>query len=105
MNYQELHQRYGSPIANKVQMGLNQSEFNQITLDDLPSYLGLRAEAAHREYQAHLSNPFNGDRQDSRSAGVVDLLHRRWKSAEEISSLVSAAEKVSSQSRVDKAAS
>lgn len=105
MHYQELHQRYGSHVAKKVQAGMNASEFNQIALQDLLSYLELRAEAAHREYRAHVNNPFSDEKSGPGRAVVIDLLNRRWKSAEEISTLVATAEDVSAHLHIDMAAS
>lgn len=92
MNYEELHQRYGTRIAKKVQEELSPAELNQVAIQDLLSYLEIRAEAAFKEYQAHIRNPLGDKESSANRAGIIDLLHRRWKSAEEISWVVAIGE-------------
>ena len=101
MLYEELHQRYGNHIAKRVQQELSDSEFKQITLPELLSFLELRAEVAHTEYQTRLDNPFiNEELGDSRS-DYMDVLYRRWCEAEDLAYLVTIAEDVSVNARTN----
>jgi hypothetical protein len=99
MHYQELHQRYGSSIANRVKTELHNSEFLQINLEELLPYLELRAEAAHKEYQIQLADRYS-DGKISKHASLVDALHRRWKEAEELAYLLLVAEDVNTNARL-----
>ena len=101
MHYQELHQRYGSHIAKRIQTELNFSEFNQVEVDELATYLEIRAEAAHKEYHVHLDNPFSKRELTSGHTNIIDLLHRRWRDAEEIAYLLTVAEDVSTNTRLE----
>jgi len=101
MQYQELHQRYGTYIAKRVQTGLHASEFNQVEIEELTSYLELRAAAAHKEYHLRLDDPFSKNQLGTGSSGVIDLLHRRWREAEELAYLLMIAEDVGTHARLN----
>src|SRR5262249_16033695 len=93
MLYEDLHQRYGSHITSRVRHELSFSEFNQVAVPELPAYLELRAEVAHREYQAGIENPLVPE------GSSLDALCRRWREAEDLSYLVTVAEDVSVHAR------
>ncbi|MFY9288151.1 MAG: hypothetical protein WAO98_06580 [Alphaproteobacteria bacterium] len=92
MLYDELHQCYGSRIAKRVQSALSAEEFSQIDVADLPEYLTARAEAAHRQYQTSLENPFVND--EKKSSNNTDALCRAWREAEDLSYLINVAGEV-----------
>ena len=94
MDYQELHQRYGSHIAKRVQAELDSAEFNSVKLKELVPYLEFPAEAAEKEYQLRLYDPFKKNEDETEGEDKIDLLHHRWRDAEEIAYLVSVAEEV-----------
>ncbi len=75
-------------------------EFNQVHVEELPTYLELRAEALHKEYQIRLDDPFSKDQLEVGRSSVIDLLHRRWRAAEELSYLLMIAEDVNSNVRL-----
>ncbi len=101
MQYQDLHQLYGTYIAKRVQHELHASEFNQVDIDGLTQYLELRAEAAHKEYHLRLDDPFNKEQLGGTSSSkVVDMLHRRWREAEELAYLIMVAEDVGANARM-----
>lgn len=95
MRYDQLHLRFGSHIAKRVQVELSASEFSQVVCEQLTMFLDHRAEAAHREYQALLNNPFARDEMGAAHEQRVNELHRRWREAEDLAYLVSVAEDVS----------
>jgi len=95
MLYDELHRRFGSHIARRVQVELSASEFECVICDQLTLFLDDRAEAAHRDYQALLNNPFARDEMGPAHEQKVNNLHRRWREAEDLAYLVSVAEDVS----------
>lgn len=94
MRYDQLHERYGSHIARRVQMELSASEFRQVTPGELLQYLEMRAEAAHREYKTRLDNPFVNKELGSARAGYIDLLYNRWREAEDLCYVITVAEGV-----------
>lgn len=97
MMYDELHQRYGSRIANRLMTELSPSELKRVELHDLGAYLDLRATAAYKEYHMHHDNPF--DEVGAKRAQHMDKLCQRWRDAEDLASLVSVAEDVGSAPR------
>ncbi|HEU0118827.1 MAG TPA: hypothetical protein VFR09_09365 [Alphaproteobacteria bacterium] len=101
MMYEDLHQRYGSHIAKRVQLELSPTEFRQIIVNELPTYLETRAELAHREYQTRIDNPFVSTDKASKN---VDTLYNRWRDAEDLAYLISIAEDVSATTRLVMAA-
>ncbi|MDX2027034.1 MAG: hypothetical protein SFW62_00165 [Alphaproteobacteria bacterium] len=99
MRYEQLHERYGTHIAKRVQVELSASEFRQLTPEALVQYLETRAETAHREYKTRLDNPFVNEELGSARAGYVDLLYNRWREAEDLCYVVTVADGVSSHAR------
>jgi hypothetical protein len=99
MLYQELHRLYGSYIAKRIQGELSMSEFEQLDVDELPSYLEMRAEAAHKEYQARLTNPFLDEERGEGRTLFLDTLCRNWREAESLAYLISIADDVCVSSR------
>ncbi len=95
MLYNDLHQYFGNHIAKRVQAQLSRSEFSQIDIKDLPEYLEMRAEAAHKEYQIYLDNPFGDSRPQASRKTEIDALYRRWREAEDLAYLIAVAEDVS----------
>jgi hypothetical protein len=89
MLYEDLRQRYGTHIAKRVQHELNRSEFERIVLENLPVHLEERADKMERDYQALMNNPM--ERGNVRS----EILHKRWRDAEDLAYLLSVAEEVS----------
>ena len=95
MIYEELHVRYGTHVARRVQQELTSTEFEEIALENLPRWLETRAEAAHREYQTQLDNPLlDGERETH-----VSDLYRRWQGAEDLAYIIAIAEDVGKQGR------
>lgn len=94
MVFDELHSRYGTHVAKRVQQELSASEFEQLELEELPLYLETRAEFAHKEYQSRLENPFINEELGHARGDYVDVLYKRWKEAEELAYLVSITEDV-----------
>ncbi len=99
MLYEELHHRYGTHIAKRVQVELSASEFKQVDAEELAVYLEMRAEAAHREYQTRLDNPFINEELGAARAEYVGTLYHRWREAEDLAYLVAIAEDVSINAR------
>lgn len=99
MLYQELHHRYGTHIAKRVQVELSTSEFTQVATDELPAYLEMRAEAAHKEYQARLDNPFINEELGAARGAYIGVLYHRWREAEDLAYLVTIAEDVNFNTR------
>jgi hypothetical protein len=95
MIFEELHSRYGTHVARRVQQELTPGEFNEIALAELPAWLETRAETAHRAYQARLDNPLlDSDRDDH-----VNTLYQRWQGAEDLSYIIAIAEDVGKRGR------
>lgn len=86
--FEELHNRYGTHIALRIQKELSPSEFNTLALSDFMHWLEERAESAHRAYEARLENPLHAGKSDAE----VGALYRRWQGAEDLAFLVSVAE-------------
>ncbi len=101
MRYDDLHERYGAHIAKRVQVELTPSEFRHVSITELPPYLELRAEAAHREYQQFLNNPLNEERhgKGKTRAEQMETSYRRWREAEDLTYLITIAEDVSATTR------
>jgi hypothetical protein len=95
MIFQELHNRYGSHVARRVQQELTSTEFEKITLKELPTWLETRAEAAHRDYQARLDNPYLAET----AADQVSALYQRWQGAEDLAYIITVAEDVGARAR------
>lgn len=89
MEYQQLHQRYGSHIARRVQAELNHDEFALAPLDDLVAYLETRADKAQKDYLVRLDDPLGKLARENADRAATDELHRRWRDAEELAYLVS----------------
>jgi hypothetical protein len=100
MVFEELHNRYGSHVARRVQNELTAAEFEGIAIDALAVWLERRAEGAHKEYQTRLDNPFINEELGAARTDYVDVLYRRWQDAEELAYLVAVAEDVSAQAHV-----
>ncbi|MDE2029396.1 MAG: hypothetical protein KGI97_02410 [Alphaproteobacteria bacterium] len=97
MQYEDLHHRYGTHVSQRVKRELTPSEFNQVSIDNLPSWLEARADAAHETYRHLLSNPLAVSNKDQMRAGEAC---RRWRAAEDLAYLVVIAEDVSAAVRV-----
>jgi hypothetical protein len=97
MIFEDLHNRYGAHVARRVQQELTPAELNALHLEDLPSWLERRAEAAHQEYQTRLDNPFVKEERIAAGVSQADMLYRRWQNAEELAYLIAVAEDVSAQ--------
>lgn len=95
MLYEDLHQRFGSHIAKRVQVELSASEFKQVDVEGLVLYLETRAEIAHKEYQSRVDNPFSRAKD-----GNMDALYQRWRDAEDLAYLVMVAEDVGTATRL-----
>jgi hypothetical protein len=95
MIFEELHNRYGTHVARRVQQELTPVEFVEIALEGLPTWLEIRAETAHKEYQVRLDNPFINEELGRARDDYVDVLYRRWREAEELAYIVTVAEDVS----------
>lgn len=100
MVYEELHSRYGSHVARRVQQELTAVEFAHIALQKLPTWLETRAEAAHKDYQMRLDNPFACEEMNGHGTHLIDTLYHRWQQAEELAYIIAVAEDVSTQSHV-----
>jgi hypothetical protein len=103
MLFEELHNRYGAHVTRRVQQELTSSEFAQISIDQLPTWLETRAETAHQAYEQRLGNPF-GDEAVAKKAKAapsdsVDSLYRRWREAEELAYIIAVAEDVTSHAQ------
>jgi len=96
MEYDELHRRYGTHVAQRVRRELTSTEFNHIKLDELPLWLESRAETAHEEYRRLLNNPLASSDQDSAKTGKFC---RHWREAEDLAYLVAVAEDVGTKAR------
>jgi hypothetical protein len=94
MHYEELHQRYGSHIAKRVEQELTASEFEKAKLDDLLNFLETRAETAHLEYQRRLDKLIG-----VKPGADVDIIYNRWREAEELAYLISVADDITLQYR------
>jgi hypothetical protein len=94
MIFEELHNRYGTHVARRVQQELTPAEFDRLTLENLPTWLESRAEEAHQEYQVRLDNPFVNEELGDGREEYVSTLYRRWQEAEELSYLIAVAEDV-----------
>lgn len=92
MTFEELCNRYGSHVARRVQQELDSSELDRLESMDLLTWLETRAETAHKEYQTRLENPFVNEELGPVRAEYIDVLYRRWQSAEELAYLVTIAE-------------
>ncbi len=99
MLYEELHQRYGTHVAKRVQVELSVSEFKQVDIEELSAYLDTRAEAAHKEYQIHHDNPFAKVERGTGHTERVDTLYRNWREAEDLAYLISIADDVGATTR------
>ena len=96
MQYEELHRRYGSHVAQRVRRELTPSEFNQIRIEELAVWLETRAEAAHESYRRMLNNPLASSETEAATTGDAC---RKWREAEDLSYLVAIAEDVGSTAR------
>lgn len=94
MQYEELHSRFGPHTANKVVAELTPSEFGSIPIDNLAHYLELRAERAHNEYLFWISQGLFIHAASSALAPDINMLHKFWSDAEDLSYLVAVAEDV-----------
>ncbi len=88
MNYEELHQRYGAHVSQRLRRELTPREFKSVELSDLPNWLEARAECAHEAYRQLLNNPL---------AATDELAHtgdacKRWRDAEDLAYLVAIAD-------------
>jgi type VI protein secretion system component VasA len=92
VQYEDLHRRYGSTIAQRVRRELKDAEFNQIDIDDLALWLEARAEIAHENYRQLLNNPLTIIETNSTQAGEACRL---WREAEDLAYLVAIAEDTS----------
>ncbi len=88
MYYEELNQHYGSNIALRIRHELSASEFDMLTIEDLPAYLSMFAELAEKEYQSRIDNPFINEELGAARDTYVEVLHMRWREAEELAFLV-----------------
>jgi hypothetical protein len=86
--FEELHNRYGTHVALRVQKELSPAEFNELALGNFTHWLEERAMNAHRAYEARLENPLHANRSDAE----VGALYRRWQGAEELAFVVTVAE-------------
>ncbi len=101
MKAQDLYDRYGLLVSQRVAHELTPSEFDQVTVDVLPSWLENRAEAAHDTYRALLTNPPSCAQTDpSRRVGEAC---RRWREAEDLAYLVVIADDVSANVKAQRA--
>lgn len=100
MRYEELHERYGSHIAARVQLELSSAEFEQVVVDDLLTFLEKRAEIAHSEYQSYMTNPLRDESVKGKEKFNPDVAHQRWREAEDLAYLIAIAQGVSDQTRV-----
>lgn len=100
MIFDELHQKYGSHIAKRVQLELSFSEFTKVAINELLSYLEMRAEEAHKAYQNILDNPFAFEDKSAKYRGQVNDLYQRWKEAEDLSYLIMIADDVSANTKL-----
>lgn len=101
MIYQELHQRYGNHIAKRIQVELSVSEFKQVMVEELSKYLEMRAEAAHKEYQILLDNPFINDKVRIKHEANAKALYNQWRNAEDLAYLIAVADDFCAQMRFD----
>lgn len=104
MNYEDLHARYGAHVATRIQDELPAEEFKQVKIEELQTFLEKRAEAAHREYQTRLENPFINEELGNARADYIDVLYKRWCDAEDLAYLVAVAENANHQSNGQKRA-
>ena len=95
MIFEELHNRYGHHVAQRVRQELDAGDFARLGVAELPAWLETRAEAAHKEYQTRLENPFVNEELGAARTDYIDMLYRRWQDAEELAYLVAIAEDVS----------
>ncbi len=84
MTYDELHNRYGARVAQRLRDELSDSEFKQISLDQLQDWLENRAEKAHGDYRRLLNNPLSSNSDADRTGECC----RRWREAEDLAYLV-----------------
>ena len=94
MTYEELHQRFGTRLAQRVAVDLSPSELEKISLDDLTIYLERRAERAQKEYQDWLDYSLHYGETAKDRMPDINVLHDRWRAAEDLAYLVAIAEDV-----------
>ena len=94
MLYEDIHRRYGNHIARRVQQELSEIEFSEVGVNELAAYLEARAEAAHKEYQMRVDNPFINEELGARRNDYMDVLYRRWRDAEDLAYLLTITEDV-----------
>lgn len=97
MRYEDLFDRYGTHVAQRVRRDLTPSDFHAVELDDLPRWLEARADRAHEAYrQLLLVSP-----QDECEAlrARIDEYCLHWKEAEDLAYIVTIAEDVSTHVR------
>lgn len=93
MRYEELYDRYGTHVAQRIRRELTQVEFDSVPLDDLPLWLESRADRAHEEYRQLLLVSPQDESEFLRAQ--IDNYCLRWKEAEDLAYLVTIAEDVS----------
>ncbi len=96
MQYEDLHHRFGTHVAQRIRRELTPSEFNEVKIEELTGWLEARAEAAHETYRTLLNNPLASSDTDTVKAGEAC---RRWREAEDLAYLVAVAEDVGDNAR------
>ncbi len=97
MLYEDLHNRYGRSISQRVYHDLTASEFKHIDIDMLPEWLEKRAEAAHEEYSHLLSHPVTASK--GNNINRTGMACRKWREAEDLAYLIAIAQEVSSTAK------
>ncbi len=93
MIYEDLHRRYGSYIAKRVESELSGSEFRTANLETLTHYLEDRAELAHQRYKQVLDNPLASP-STAASDQQIELLYNLWHDAEDLAYVIVIAESI-----------
>lgn len=92
MTFDELQNRYGKHVSQRLRRELSSAELQSVSIDALPKWLETRAESAHEEYlnllNGHLGKPSGKDAERSGEAC------HRWREAEDLAYIVVVAEDV-----------
>lgn len=92
MTLQELQDRYGLYVAERVRQSLTLKEFADLEVEELVHHFELIAARAYESYQRCLEEPVPANAPALSREDYVGALRHRWQDAEELAHLVLASE-------------
>lgn len=90
MRFEELQDRFGTAIAERVRELLTLQEFAELEMEEIPALFEERAEQAFRSWAEGLNRKPSHSGPAARKE-TLDILRRRWREAEELAYAILAA--------------